>query len=150
VTVDSVAMTKSVNYSETTQGQTVDIYTQFNPTAGSRTIVPSGSITGTSTVVYALAYSNCASLGTTYGYYSFGVTAAPITFGTVANSVGLYAAYTRTTQTLALSGTGVASRVSGTVSTQTYDFGDIATGGTVTASASTANPIIAGIQLLPT
>ena len=152
VTVDSVAMTKSVNYKENSQGQTLDIYTKLNPTAGSRTIVPSGSITGTNTIVYALAYSNCVSLGTTYGYYTFGQTTAPITFGSVANSVGLYVAYQRTNFPITMSGTGVTSRVSGNTATaaQTYNIGDIPTGGTVTNSTGVLSPIIAGIQLLPT
>jgi len=152
VTVDSVSITRSVNYKENTQGQTLDIYTQLNPTAGSRTIVPSGSSTGTATIVYALAYSNCASLGTTYGNYTFGQTTAAITFGSVANSVGLYVAYQRVNTAITISGTGVTSRVSGQTASlaQTYNIGDIATGGTVTNSTGVTSPIIAGIQLLAT
>jgi hypothetical protein len=150
VTVNSTSITRSVRVQGT--NSTVDIYTQLNPTVGSRTIVPSGPSTGTNTTrVYALTYSNCVSLGSTYTAATN--TNSSITFPTVAGSLGLYGAGFRGLSTLTVAGTGLVSRASFSTGSNlvNVNVGDIP-GGTATATSSNTaiSPGIAGIQLLPT
>jgi hypothetical protein len=155
VTVDSTSITRSVRSTSGAGAQnTLDIYTQLNPTVGSRTILASGPSTGTTnTAVYVLTYSNCSSLGTTYSASTSG--SSSITFSTVANGLGLYGGYFRSgANTIVMSGTGLTSRAATARSNfVNINVGDIPSG-TATISPNTAvptlYPLIAGIQLLPT
>jgi hypothetical protein len=138
-TVDSVAMTKSVSYSNT---DIIEIYTQLNPSPGSRTI---NVVTTSTSGIFAMTFSNCASIGSTY---TANTTDGQIAFSSAANSRNIYVVARRTS-----TGTGFTvspaeytSRASAT-SAFNYNIGDIPTGGTVSVSGLTAN-VAAGLQLL--
>jgi hypothetical protein len=139
-TVDSVAMTKSVSYSNT---DIIEIYTQLNPSPGSRTInVATGS---SASGIFAMTFSNCASIGSTY---TANTTDGQIAFSSAANSRNIYVVARRTS-----TGTGFTvspaeytSRAS-QIGTLNFNIGDIPTGGTVSVSGLTAN-VAAGLQLL--
>jgi hypothetical protein len=155
VSLDSVAMTKSLsNYSS--GSNTLNIFTKLNPTPGVCTINPTAdagyrSVTGS--LVFAVTYSNCVSLGSNYNNtINFG-TSMSVTIPTVANSAGLYVLYTRVATTITASGTGLTSRAAGTQGTSyTYNIGEISGGGQIsTTTAQSLSALgIASIQLLAT
>jgi len=152
VTLDSVAMTKSLsNYSS--GSNTLNIFTKLNPTPGTSTINPTGLSGVTSSLVFAVTYSNCVSLGSNYNNSINSGTSMSVTLPTVANSAGLYVLFTRVATTITASGTGLTSRAAGTQGTSyTYDIGEISGGGQIsTTTAQSLSALgIASIQLLAT